>query len=68
MKLPAAAGVMELVKKMPASQKAELIRTQFGNSMPRLIAEISNKVRDVSFYKLTPGRLEAMLQAIETLP
>lgn len=68
MKLPAAAGVMELAKKMPASQKAELVRTQFGGRMPPMIEELSRAVRDVGFYKLSPGRLEAMIQAIETLP
>jgi len=68
LKLPAAAGVMELIKKIPSSQKAELVRTQFEGSVARLIEELSGIVRDVGFYKLTTGRLDAMLQAIETLP
>lgn len=67
MKLPAAAGVMELVKKIPSSQKAELVRTQHGGSVPRLIEELTTRVGDVGFYRLTPGRLEAMLQAVENL-
>lgn len=68
MKLSPAIGVMELAKKIPSRQKAELVRTCFGGSMPGLIEELSALVRDVSFYKLSPGRLEPMLRTIETLP
>lgn len=68
LKLPAAAGILELVKKIPASQKAELVRTQFGGHLPPLIEELSRLTRQVTFYKLSPGRLETMVQIIGNLP
>lgn len=67
LRLPQSAGIIELVKKVPASQMAELVRTEFGGSMPRLIEEVAGLTRGVAFYKLSPGRLEAMLQAVESL-
>ena len=67
-KLPAVAGVIELIKKMPSHNKTELIRTEFGGKMPLLIREVSALADRVTFYKLKPGRLDQMIALIEGLP
>jgi hypothetical protein len=67
-KLPAVAGVIELIKKMPSHNKAGLIRTEFGGKMPLLIREVSTLADHVAFYKLKPGRLDKMIELIEGLP
>jgi hypothetical protein len=66
--LPRAIGLLELVKKIHPAQKAELIRTVFGGRMPPLIEELSGLTKNVAFYKLTPGRLSAMIEIVEALP
>ena len=67
-KLPAVAGVIELIKKMPSHNKTELIRAEFGGKMPLLIREVSVLADRVTFYKLKPGRLDKMIELIEGLP
>jgi hypothetical protein len=67
-KLPAVAGVIELIKKMPSHNKAELIRAEFGGKMPLLIREVSALADRVAFYKMKPGRLGRMIELIEGLP
>jgi hypothetical protein len=67
-KLPAVAGVIELIKKMPSHNKAELIRAEFGGKMPLLIKEVSGLTDRVTFYKLKPGRLDKMIELIEGVP
>jgi hypothetical protein len=67
-KLPQSAGVIELVKKIPSSQKKEIMRSDFSGKMPLLVQEITRLTERVAFYKLSPGRLDEMIAAIEGLP
>ena len=66
-RIPAAAGVLELVKKIFPLQMKELVRCEFGGRMAPLVQELAGLLRDTAFYKLTPGRLEAMLTRLEGL-
>ncbi len=67
LRLPIAVGLVELIKKLPSSQKAELVRTQFGGRMTGLVGELARRVGHAAFYKLSPGRLEAMVETLERL-
>jgi len=67
-RIPPAAGVLELVKRIPSHQKQRLVAREFGGRVPALVEEMSRLVRDVAFYKLSPGRLDEMLDLIEGLP
>lgn len=67
LRLPAAAGVLELAEKNGSAQKAELMRTQFAGRMTGLLEELARRVGGVAFYKITPGRIEAMIGAVKSL-
>lgn len=66
-KLPQAAGVMELIKKMSSLQLKAILRSDFEGKMPLLVEELVRLTADAAFYKLTPGRLDEMLAALEGL-
>ena len=66
-RIPAAAGVLELVKKIFPLQMRELVRCEFGGRLVPLVQELAVLLRDTAFYKLTPGRLEPMLTRLEGL-
>jgi len=65
--LPGPAGVLELVKKMPAAHKTALIEREFGGKMARLVAELSAAVHGARFYKLRPGRIHETVNLVEEL-
>lgn len=65
--IPATAGVIELVKKMPGSFKRALAEDRFDGKLSNMIEELSGVVREVKFYRLSPGRLEQMLDLVEGL-
>ncbi len=67
-KIPAAAGVIELVKKIPSFSMRELVKTEFNGKLALMITELSSLLKEVSFYKLSPGRLEEMIGCVEALP
>ena len=61
-----ASAVIELVKRMPSYCRAALIRDAFGGSAARLVEEWAGLVKTgVSFYRLTPGRLDRALDLVE---
>jgi hypothetical protein len=66
-RIPQAAGVIELIKKIPASCKNALIEFEFGGKMTAMTQEIASLVKDVSFYKLSPGRLDLMIESVKGL-
>ncbi|MHB8835933.1 MAG: hypothetical protein ACYC9Y_09515 [Candidatus Methylomirabilia bacterium] len=68
LRIPAAAGVLEFAKKIIPHQVSELIAGEFGGRMAPLLEDLARLLRASVFYKLTPGRLESMLQIIEGLP
>jgi len=66
-RLPTAAGVLEVVKRIYPPQLCELLCNEFGGRMVPLVHEIAVLLGDASFYKLTPGHLESMLALLEGL-
>ncbi|HEY8241018.1 MAG TPA: hypothetical protein VIH35_06205, partial [Kiritimatiellia bacterium] len=60
-----ATAVIELIKKMPPHCRTQLITHAFDGKASRLAGEIGGLVRDVSFYRLAPGRLEQALDLVE---
>ncbi|MBU0678509.1 MAG: hypothetical protein KJ626_10365 [Verrucomicrobia bacterium] len=67
-KLPAAAGMIELAKKIPSTQKGELISQEFGGKMALFMQELSSLSAHVDYYKMSPGRLHEMIDLVENLP
>jgi len=65
--IAAAAGVIELIKKMPGAFKNELVKREFDGKLARMVAELSSIVGDVRFYRFMPGRLEEMIELVEAL-
>ncbi len=65
--LPPAVGVLELLKKIPSFNMRELARADFEGKSSLLIAELSSLLRDASFYKLSPGKIEAQVACLEQL-
>jgi hypothetical protein len=65
--IPKSAGVLELIKKIVPQQKKALLDAEFGGSLPRFVGELTRLVRRVDFYKLSPGRLDGMIAAVEGL-
>ncbi|NQT91900.1 MAG: hypothetical protein HQ559_03995 [Lentisphaerae bacterium] len=66
--VPPSTGVMELVKKIGMFQKKAIIEREFDGKLSRLVAELTSLVSGVSFYKLSPGRLDRMIDLVEGLP
>ncbi|MFH0953481.1 MAG: hypothetical protein V1873_04040 [Verrucomicrobiota bacterium] len=66
--LPKSSGVMELIKKMSSFQKQRIMDADFNGKMPPFVQGITQLTRGVAFYKLSPGRLDEMLSALEGLP
>lgn len=66
-RIPAAAGVLELVKKILPFQMKELVQHEFGGRLAPLVQELAGLLRETAFYKLTPGRLDQMLARLEGL-
>jgi hypothetical protein len=66
-RIPAAAGVLELVKKVFPLQLKALVQGEFGGRMAPLVQELAGLLGETAFYKLTPGRLEAMISLLEGL-
>jgi len=65
--IPPSMGIMELVKKMHPAQLSEIVRTEFAGRMPLMIEEVAGIVKGAAFYRLTPGRLERMVEGIESI-
>jgi hypothetical protein len=65
--IPPAAGVIELVKKIPSFNIKEMARSEFEGKLTPLIAELSSLLKEVRFYKLSPGRIDAMIECMEGL-
>jgi hypothetical protein len=65
--IPAAAGILEVVKRISPLQLKELLRDEFGGRIVPLVRELAGLLRGASFFKLTPGRLEEMLSLVEDL-
>jgi hypothetical protein len=65
--IPPAAGVIELVKKIPSFNIKEMARSEFEGKLTPLIAELSSLLKEVHFYKLSPGRIDAMIECMEGL-
>ncbi len=66
--LPKAAGVIELIKKMPPSLTKQAIDREFGGKTTAFVSEVTKRLEPVAFYKLSPGRLDEMVSAVENLP
>jgi hypothetical protein len=66
--IPKSAGVIEIIKKIMPHQKKALLDAEFGGSLPRFVEELGRLVQHVDFYKLSPGRLDEMIAAVEGLP
>jgi hypothetical protein len=67
-RIPAAVGVLEVVKKIIPFQFNELLRSEFGGRLAPFVRELAGLLQGTVFYRLTPGRLEAMLEILEGLP
>jgi hypothetical protein len=67
-RIPSAAGVVELLKKVPGSQKRRLVDHVFGGRFASLVEELAGTVKNARFYRLSPGRLEDMIRIVEELP
>ncbi|OQW94756.1 MAG: hypothetical protein BWK77_08675 [Verrucomicrobia bacterium A1] len=65
--IPKSAGVLELIKKIGPQQKKALLDSEFGGSLPRFVEEVGRLAQPVDFYKLSPGRLDGMIAAVEGL-
>ncbi|MFH0907225.1 MAG: hypothetical protein V1929_00480 [bacterium] len=60
-----ASALIELVKRMWPYYRAALIRDAYGGVAARLVDELSVLMKGVSFYRLTPGRLDRALDFLE---
>lgn len=67
MRIPAAAGVMELIKKIPSSSRTALLERVHGGKASGLIADMSARLKDVEFYKMVPGRLDSSIAHVEEM-
>jgi len=65
--LSPAVGVLELLKKIPSFNMRELSRVDFEGKSSLLIAELSSLLRDASFFKLSPGKIDAQVACLERL-
>ncbi len=65
--IPATAGVMELIKKIPGHLRVKFVESEFGGKASGLVADLSRLVQQVRFFKLSPGRLEASIELVEGL-
>lgn len=65
--LPVSAGVLELVKRIPASFRSRLVQERYGGQASSLVLALSAALAKARFYKLTPGRLEEMLDLVEAM-
>ena len=66
-RLSASAGVLELLKRMPGAYRNQLLRDRYEGRASALVLALSKTLAGVSFYKLTPGRLEEMLALVEEM-
>lgn len=67
LRLPASAGVVELVKRMPGLARNAMINGLFGGKSAGLLLELAATLGGLRFYKLTPGRLADELQLVEAI-
>ena len=67
MELRPSIGVIELLKRMSPSQKKNLVDTEMGGALPRLVSEMARITADVGFYRISSGRLDLMVRAAEGL-
>lgn len=65
--IPAAAGIIELSKKIIGHHKSAVIKKEYKNSAAMMVRDLAARLGHVSFYKLKPGRLDEMLSLIEGL-
>ena len=67
LRLPASAGLMELVKRIPGVCRRALMARDFAGKAGGLVLELASALGSVPFYKMTPGRLDAQLALVEAV-
>jgi hypothetical protein len=66
-RIPAAAGIIKLAKNISNYSISEICHAEYGGVLSRAIADLASCLRDVPFYKLRPGQLDEMADAVESI-
>ena len=67
LRLPASAGIMELIKRVPGISRRALMERDMGGKAGGLVLELASALGAVPFFKMTPGRLEEELDLVEAV-
>jgi hypothetical protein len=65
--LAAAAGVLEIIKRIPSSARNRLLESVYHRSMAAMVLGLSGVFADTPFYRLRPGRLDETIALVEKL-